>query len=119
MNLDPFSDLYCLNPSAAWRRLLAGEESVSYDDALEMWLICGRRLAGIVLADSRRFSSATTLTPIHPLHPQAAAALGGLGAPPVASITDPPAHFRSRATLTSVLANTASGAEQRWGPLVP
>jgi len=118
MRLDPFGDCYSTNPAAVWRHILDSGERVAYDAELDMWLIAGHELAHTVLTDPRRFSSATTLTPVQVLHADAAPILARLDAPPVTLNADGPTHTRTRAALAAVLATTTSHTEQRWADLV-
>ncbi|RSM75203.1 hypothetical protein DMB66_00085 [Actinoplanes sp. ATCC 53533] len=118
MRLDPFGQSYSTDPATVWRHLLDSGERVAYDDELDMWLIAGHELARTVLADPRRFSSATTLTPMQDPHADAAAILARLDMPPVTLNADAPTHTRTRAALAAVLATTSLRTEQRWADLV-
>ena len=118
MHLDPFGDTYSTDPAAVWRQMLASGNRVVFDSELDLWLIAGHDLARGVLADTRRFSSTSTVTPSQPLNDIAAAILARLDAPPVAVTADPPRHARARAALTAVFANTPLRTEELWGDLV-
>jgi cytochrome P450 len=118
MRLDPFGDSYSTDPAAVWRHILNRGERIAYDEELDMWVIAGHELARTVLTDPRRFSSATTLTPVQELHPDAARILTRMDAPPGSLNADPPTHTRTRAALAAVLATTSTRTEQRWAELV-
>ncbi|WP_169789915.1 cytochrome P450 [Actinoplanes subtropicus] len=118
MRFDPFDIGYDRDPAAMWRRLLAEGPGVGFDPDLGLWIIAGYDNVRDVLGDGRRFSNATTLTPVAPLSGAALAQLAGVQWTPGIVSADPPRHAGLRSVLRSVVPGTAELVRDRWLPLL-